>query len=67
MPLTEKGRKIMSNMKSQYGEKKGEQVFYASKNKGTIKGVEGSGSQRHAKLGKRPRMVGHGGMKRNRH
>jgi len=27
-------------MKEQYGEKKGEQVFYASKNKGNIKGVD---------------------------
>jgi hypothetical protein len=41
MPLTDKGRKIMSAMKSQYGEKKGESVFYASASKGTIKGVEG--------------------------
>ena len=30
----------MSSMKKQYGEKKGKQVFYASKNKGTIKGVD---------------------------
>ena len=36
MPLTKKGKKIMSSMKKQYGKKKGEQVFYASKNKGTI-------------------------------
>jgi len=41
MPLTLKGRKIMAAMKSQYGGKKGEQVFYASKNKGKIIGVEG--------------------------
>ena len=27
-------------MRKQYGKKRGEQVFYASKNKGTIKGVE---------------------------
>ena len=40
MPLNEKGRKIMKSMKKQYGKKRGEQVFYASKNKGTIKGVE---------------------------
>ena len=39
MPLTKKGKKIMSAMKEQYGEKKGEKVFYASENKGTIKGV----------------------------
>lgn len=40
MPLTKKGKKIMSAMKSEYGPKQGESVFYASKNKGTIKGVE---------------------------
>lgn len=40
MPLTEKGKKIMKSMKKEYGPKKGEKVFYASKNKGTIKKVE---------------------------
>ena len=40
MPLNKKGRKIMGSMKEQYGKKRGEQVFYASKNKGVIKGVE---------------------------
>ena len=40
MPLTKKGSKIMSAMKKEYGKKRGEQVFYASKNKGRIKGVE---------------------------
>ena len=40
MPLNEKGRKIMKSMKKQYGKKRGETVFYASKNKGVIKGVE---------------------------
>ena len=39
MPLTSKGKKIMSAMKEQYG-KNAERVFYASKNKGTIKGVD---------------------------
>jgi|TARA_R100000030_G_scaffold96148_1_gene84084 hypothetical protein len=39
MPLTSKGKKIMSAMKEQYG-KDAERVFYASKNKGTIKGVD---------------------------
>jgi hypothetical protein len=46
MPLTEKGKEILSEMEKPpseggYGEKKGEQVFYASKNKGTISGVDG--------------------------
>ena len=40
MPLTPKGKKIMKSMKKQYGAKKGETVFYASKNKGAIKGVD---------------------------
>lgn len=40
MPLTEKGHTIMKAMLAKYGAKKGEKVFYASKNKGTIKGVE---------------------------
>ena len=40
MPLTEKGKKIMKSMKKQYCKKKGETVFYASRNKGVIKGVE---------------------------
>lgn len=51
MPLTKKGKKIMSNMKKQYGEKGGERVFYASKNKGKIKGVEGHGGMKRNKHG----------------
>ena len=30
----------MKSMKKKYGKKKGEKIFYASKNKGVIKGVE---------------------------
>lgn len=40
MPLTKKGRKIKRAMTKQYGSKRGTQVFYASRNKGRIKGVE---------------------------
>jgi hypothetical protein len=40
VPLTEKGEKILANMKSQYGEKRGTEVFYASKNAGKISGVD---------------------------
>jgi len=40
MPLTEKGQKIMKSMKDKYGPKKGKEVFYASKNKGKIEGVD---------------------------
>ena len=39
MPLTAKGKKIKAAMTKKYGEKKGEDIFYASANKGTIKGV----------------------------
>jgi hypothetical protein len=39
MPLTKKGRKIMKSMKKTYG-KDAKKVFYASRNKGKIKGVE---------------------------
>jgi hypothetical protein len=39
MPVTPKGEKIKKAMEKQYGKEKGEQVFYASANKGTIKGV----------------------------
>lgn len=44
MPLTPKGKKIKAEMmkpksKGGYGKKKGEEVFYASQNKGTIKGT----------------------------
>lgn len=40
MPLTKKGAKIKKAMMKEYGKKKGETVFYASANKGTIKGVK---------------------------
>lgn len=40
MPLTEKGKEIKGAMEEQYGAEKGEEVFYASKNKGTITGVD---------------------------
>jgi len=39
MPLTKKGKKIKAAMVEGYGKKKGEAVFYASENKGNIKGV----------------------------
>ena len=37
-PLTAKGEKVMGSMMKQYG-KRGKQVFYASAQKGKIKGV----------------------------
>jgi len=39
MPLTKKGKKIKRAMSKHYGKKRGEQVFYASQKKGTIKGT----------------------------
>ena len=41
MPLTEKGQKILAAMDKEYGAKKGKAVFYASINKGKVKGAEG--------------------------
>ena len=40
MPLNEKGKTILNKMEKEYKSvKKGKEVFYASENKGTIKGV----------------------------
>ena len=43
MPLNKKGKNIMKSMKKQYGRKKCKKIFYASKNKGVIKGVKKGG------------------------
>ena len=40
MPLTAKGEEIKSKMETEYGQKKGESVFYASRNAGAITGVD---------------------------
>lgn len=41
MPLNKKGKKIMRKMRKTYGDaRKAASVFYASLNKGKIKGVE---------------------------
>lgn len=40
MPLTKKGKAIMKNMVAEYGPKKAKEVFYASANKGRIKGID---------------------------
>ena len=40
MPLTKKGKKIMSAMQKEYGKERGQRVFYAAANKGSIKGVD---------------------------
>lgn len=40
MPLTNKGRTILTAMQKQYGDEKGKEVFYASINAGKVKGAE---------------------------
>lgn len=40
MPLNKKGKKIKAAMVKQYGRERGERIFYASENKGTIKGIK---------------------------
>jgi len=40
MPLTSKGRTILSDMVSRHGKKKGKSMFFASINAGKLKGVE---------------------------
>lgn len=57
MPLTSKGKKIMSSMKGQYGEEKGERVFYASRNNGVIEGVERKKRSNHQLAAIRRRMT----------
>jgi len=39
MPLTKKGRKVKAAMEKQYGKKRGDRVFYATENKGSVKGL----------------------------
>jgi hypothetical protein len=57
MPLTSKGRKIMRAMKSEYGADKGERVFYASRNKGTISGVDPESRKKKTKKKKTEEMT----------
>lgn len=40
MPLTKKGKTIKRSMRKTYGKDKGDQVFHASVNKGTITGAK---------------------------
>ena len=65
MPLTSKGRKIMSAMKEQYGAKKGERVFYASRNAGKIKGVDPESKARGGRVdaheAREKELIGEGG------
>ena len=57
MPLTKKGRKIMAAMTAPasqggYGPKKGEAVFYASRNAGRITGVDKPSKGKRVRLSK---------------
>jgi hypothetical protein len=45
MPLTKQGEEVMAAMKKKYGDKKGMEVFYASRNKGNA----GSSKWEHKK------------------
>ena len=40
MPLTAKGEEIKAALEKEYGAKKGEQVLYAGRNKGTFTGID---------------------------
>ena len=53
MPLTPKGKKILRHMQEEYGAEKGRAVFYASINKGRLKGAEAAAPRRS--LGETPR------------
>lgn len=48
MPLTPKGRKLERALVKEYGEKKGRQVLYAGKNKGTFTGIDSAEAERQA-------------------
>ena len=57
MPLTAKGTKILATMKKQYGAKKGKEVFYASQEKGTIKGTHNPRKKFEKKVTKKLKKV----------
>ena len=51
MPMSKAGKKIMANLKKQYGEKKGEGIFYAMENKGEIPGMKMGGMMKEVPEG----------------
>ena len=57
MPLSKAGKKIMTNLKGQYGDKKGEQVFYAMENKGEIPGMMKKKMMAGGMVNKNPTMA----------
>lgn len=54
MPMSKAGKKIMANLKQQYGEKKGEGIFYAMENKGEIPGMKKKGYNVGGQVPKQP-------------
>lgn len=58
MPLTAKGKKTLAAMQEQYGKERGKSVFYASINKGKVKGAEKkSGKTKNKPVRRRPRRT----------
>jgi hypothetical protein len=53
MPLTRKGHRILRKMKQEYGDTKGEEVFYASEQSGTITGVTADGPKGNSRRRRR--------------
>lgn len=53
MPLTPKGNEIKKAMQKEYGDKKGESVFYASRNTGKISGVESACNRFNRRMAER--------------
>jgi hypothetical protein len=39
MPLSRKGKKILKAMRAFYGKKRGTSIFYATENKGEVRGL----------------------------
>lgn len=53
MPLSKKGKKIKTSMEKHYGAEKGEDVFYASQQKGIITGThKGKKKKKHSLVSK---------------
>jgi hypothetical protein len=67
MPLNKKGTRILHHMQKEYGSKKGKSVFYASRNKGTIAGVDPESLQGRLQSSRgRPKKRRVGGMRYSR-
>ena len=59
MPLSKAGKKIKASLEKQYGEKKGEEIFYAMENKGEIPGMKKkTGYNVGGQVPKQPSQVG---------